>query len=314
MEQMWSTEDLPVREQFAHWQEVVAEAFVPVRVQHDDAGDGAFRSAVRARQVGPLGVSRIASVPQSVLRTEAMVQQSPGDTVFLNLPLAGGSFARQDGRTATLGGGDFAIVDSTRPFELGFAQPFVQVSVALPGEVLRAHGVVAQATATRIDGSRGLGAVASGALRAFARDTSAIDRQSARAVADHLCGLIALALNEQIRPEGASAHAKLMAAALAEVDTQLADLQLGPRDVAERIAVSPRYLHRLFSESGTTFGRCLLQRRLARGHSSLNDPRRAHLSIAEIAHEVGFADPSYFARAFKIHYGMTPRQARQAVG
>jgi AraC-like DNA-binding protein len=111
-----------------------------------------------------------------------------------------------------------------------------------------------------------------------------------------------------------SAQAVLTEKALAHIDAMLGDPTLSPRDVAQRIAVSPRQLHRLFADRGTTFGRALLGRRLARAHAFLTDPDHADRPIGEIAHEIGFADPSYFARAFRVRYGMTPRETRRAAG
>jgi AraC-like DNA-binding protein len=40
------------------------------------------------------------------------------------------------------------------------------------------------------------------------------------------------------------------------------------------------------------------------------DPRRINQSIASLAFEVGFGDLSYFNRAFKRFYGVTPSEVR----
>ena len=42
----------------------------------------------------------------------------------------------------------------------------------------------------------------------------------------------------------------------------------------------------------------------------LTVPSRPHRSVSAIAHESGFADLSYFNRAFRKRYGMTPSDAR----
>jgi AraC family transcriptional regulator, positive regulator of tynA and feaB len=111
--------------------------------------------------------------------------------------------------------------------------------------------------------------------------------------------------------DGRRARERLLQAALDHVEQMLGDPELSPRDIAERIAVSPRYLHRLFAERGTTFGRWLLVRRLERGRDGLVDGAQADRAIGDVAYDVGFRDPSYFARAFKAHFGVTPRTARQ---
>ena len=192
-ERVWSTATLPQHEQFACWREIASEAFVPVTLRR--FRPGGFRSAVAGRRVGALGVSRISSQAQSVARTVADIERRPGDVFFLNLPLSDGSAATQSGRRADLRPGDFAIVDGTRPFELEFAREFRQVSLALPHEalapLLTSPGA---ATAVRVPGDRGVGAVASGAVHALARAGGSFDREAARAISDHVVGLVALAL------------------------------------------------------------------------------------------------------------------------
>jgi AraC-like DNA-binding protein len=44
----------------------------------------------------------------------------------------------------------------------------------------------------------------------------------------------------------------------------------------------------------------------------LADRRYVHLNIAQVAHENGFGDVSYFNRAFRRHFGATPSDVREA--
>jgi AraC family transcriptional activator of tynA and feaB len=143
-------------------------------------------------------------------------------------------------------------------------------------------------------------------------DGSFVARRNARALADYLRGLVVVALHQEEATPPRTARERLLEAALGHVEAMLSDPDLSPRDVADRIAVSPRYLHRLFAERGTTFGRWLLERRLERGLDGLVDLAQSDRAIGDIAHAVGFRDPSYFARAFKTRYGITPRVARRA--
>jgi AraC family transcriptional regulator, positive regulator of tynA and feaB len=300
---------VPEPEQFAFWNEVVWEAFIPVSVTR--TGEGSFVSSITARQVGPLGISRIASPAQSVARTSSQVSSQAGDIFFLNLPLADSSFASQDGRTAQLKKGDFVILDSSRPFELGFEDDFQQISLTLPHDLLAPLlATPGQATAMRVRGDCGVGAVASAALRALASAGGSYDRQAARSLTDQLAGLVALALGGVQAPPASATPALLLQAALDEVERSLSDPDLSPTRVAERVAISTRYLHQLFSDRGTSFGRWVLARRLQRCQQDLTDNDRNHWTIAEIACQHGFRDPSYFARAFRAHYGVSPSELR----
>ena len=82
------------------------------------------------------------------------------------------------------------------------------------------------------------------------------------------------------------------------------------QEVAEAAAVSQRHLERVFFEvCGLSPMAYLLELRLR--HASLL-LRGTSKTVAEIAGECGFEDPSYFARVFKRKYGAPPNQCRNA--
>jgi AraC-like DNA-binding protein len=56
----------------------------------------------------------------------------------------------------------------------------------------------------------------------------------------------------------------------------------------------------------------VLSQRLARAYRRLSDPRRANEKISTIAYDAGFADLSYFNRAFRRCYGVSPSDIRAA--
>jgi len=76
------------------------------------------------------------------------------------------------------------------------------------------------------------------------------------------------------------------------------------------VYISERHLHALFRDSGTSVTRYLMGRRLDRAHRDLTDPRQAHVSIADIASQVGFKCPKHFTKTFKAKFGVSPREHR----
>lgn len=306
----WSTDVLPVPEQFVFWRDVCWQAFVPVSLTR--YGDGPFAGSVSMRRVGALTVSLISSQAQSVTRSEADIARQAGDVFFLNLPLTAGTSATQQGRTAQLAADDFTLVDSTRPFGLQFTQPFQQISVTLPHDLLAPQlANPLEATAVRVPGQVGVGAVASAALRSLATVNEPFDRHAARSVGEYLAGLIALAVGGVSTPPASASRAVLLQAALDAVERSLGDPDLSPSSVAQSIGISTRYLHRLFADRGLSFCRWLSTRRLERCYRDLTDPTRSHWTIAQIACHHGLTDPAYFARTFKRHYNATPREVRR---
>jgi len=83
----------------------------------------------------------------------------------------------------------------------------------------------------------------------------------------------------------------------------------GVQDLALAVKMS-RY--NLFRKTKTLFDKSPIE--LIKGRR-LNESRRllqnSKMSVAHVGYSVGFSDPSYFHRAFKDRFGMTPTQWRK---
>lgn len=80
-------------------------------------------------------------------------------------------------------------------------------------------------------------------------------------------------------------------------------------DVASRCYMSESQFMKVFKKAtGSTFVHYLTQLRLTQALRLL---RETHLSIGEIAAQVGFSDQSYFDRKFKEHFHTTPNESRR---
>ena len=95
-----------------------------------------------------------------------------------------------------------------------------------------------------------------------------------------------------------------------DILNHLSSESLSVRAVAARHKVTPRYIQRLFEESGVTLTEYVLGQRLARAHRQLTDARLAERTLTAIALEAGFSDLSYFNRAFRRRFGATPSDMR----
>ena len=78
-------------------------------------------------------------------------------------------------------------------------------------------------------------------------------------------------------------------------------------EIARRLAVSTRTLHRRLAQAGTSFEELLdeTRRELAIGYL-----QRTEYSIADVAYLLGFAQVSSFDRAFRRWTGRSPRESR----
>ncbi len=88
----------------------------------------------------------------------------------------------------------------------------------------------------------------------------------------------------------------------------LGDPDLNVDSIAAAVGLSPRRIHQLFADSGTTLMRWIWSERLAQCHARIADAAGRGIRISDVAYEWGFSDPAHFSRAFRQRYGITPQQ------
>lgn len=88
------------------------------------------------------------------------------------------------------------------------------------------------------------------------------------------------------------------------------DISLGY--VAERIHLAPAYVSYIFKkETGQTLIKYITEIRMERARLLLSEENR---KIVQVAKACGYENQSYFNRAFKNYYGVTPKQFKEGSG
>ena len=110
------------------------------------------------------------------------------------------------------------------------------------------------------------------------------------------------------RPATIRHRTSLFDDAVAIVEEEFAsDLSLD--EVARKIATSRRQLQRIYLEIGeTTFRDQLTQVRMERAAEMLS---ANGVTVREVANRVGYRQAAQFAKAFRIHHGMSPSESRR---
>jgi AraC-like DNA-binding protein len=302
-------------DRLAAWRELVNRVFLPLAITPIGGRRdvGSFEASVTARSLGGIRIWLVSGSPMSALRTRRHIEASGHDDYLIALHIAGTAHAAQDGREVTLGPGDFALLDSTRPYSVSFTGPgaFEHVIYQVPRASLDARSDVGAATALPVRAASGAGQLASPYLRTLARPEPPADglppgESFADAGLDLAVGALRAAAGYP-QPRRQAMAGGLREYALA----RLGDPGLSPGTVARAGYVSVRQLHRLFAGEGLTFGRWLREQRLRRCREDLANPRLRHLAIAEIAARWGFRSAAHFTRAFGARYGITPAGYRR---
>lgn len=306
------TNGAPPRKRVALWQDIVCDVFVQLDCR-SDAGDS-FRGAIDARDLGPLQCTDVTSSRQRVFRTPARIARAREDFVLVALGVAGVGGVVQDGREAVIAPGQFALYDTTRPYELRFDADFQQTVIQLPRrDLLRRIGATEGLTATTFAADRPLERLTADFLRGLAAAAGAVAPEAAGRLSGQALDLLATTLAERLDavPAGSTSHrAATLFRVKAQIEAQLGDGELTLAAVAAALGLSPRYVNDLLADEHMSFRRYLLARRLERCRRSLAAPAQAHLQIGEIAFLWGFNDLAHFSRAFKQRFGLSPRAWR----
>jgi AraC family transcriptional regulator, positive regulator of tynA and feaB len=137
----------------------------------------------------------------------------------------------------------------------------------------------------------------------------------AELVREQMLDLVALSVGKamgQARARVSSARAVVLMKIRTAIDARLADPALDAQSVAEAAGVSLRYANAALADEGTSIGRLIQARRLARCRRALEDPAQAHRTVSEIAYGWGFSDMTHFGRRFKVAFGQLPSEYRKA--
>lgn len=235
-----------------------------------------------------------------------------GGRIRLVLLTSGRAAVNQNGRTALLVPGDFAVADAGQPHHISFETRYRCIVVLMDATLFPAkRGDVQRACGLRVSGHRGTGRVAAQFLLSVAQEAFHDDYTSSHDLANALVNVVSAGLAEKLQDsELTPDHGELIHRIRAFIESRLDDPDLTPLDVARAHHISVRYLQRIFEAEGTTVSDWIRRHRLERCRAELIDPRNVRTSISAIAARWGFPDSSYFSRVFKATYDETPRAVR----
>jgi AraC-like DNA-binding protein len=306
----FSTWDFPERERLPRWREEFARGLVRVEIEPLSSDGRPFHAEATFQALPDVRTGECTSSPAKYERTRALAAKGDG-SIGLIVNLEGTAPASQLGRDAALGPGDAVAVVTSEP---GILTATRHVGLLIPGvigtkRVKNIEDVAMRLIPRAFEPLRLL----VGYL-ALARHEAMVGTSDVRqTIASHIHDLFALAINANDETWqdslGATAAARL-AGAVADIAKSFTDPGLTMAALARRQGVSPRYLQRLFEDSGTSFTARVQELRLQRAFALLTQSRANGRRIADIAEQAGFADTANFNRLFRARFGDTPTGVR----
>lgn len=305
-----STADIPEGRQFAHWQDYICDSLVgldctsPTRER--------FQGTICNRKFGGLQLSTMTSDQMSLSRSKARIARAREDDFLVAFEGRAQSYGSQDGREAVLDVHDFALFDSTRPYEVRFKPKFKHFVLKIPRSALMSRlGNPNSVTGSRIPGENGAGRIASQFFFELEQQLDSLDHLQADRLGQIGLDLLAAALAGMSTRGMSTIKTAWVARIKVLTNSRLSDPTLSPGSIASSLGISVRYLNSLFSSEELSFDRWVWELRLQRCHAALTDKSQLARSISDIALNWGFSDMAHFSRSFRQRFGYSPREARR---
>ncbi|WP_199261028.1 AraC-like ligand-binding domain-containing protein [Paracoccus binzhouensis] len=306
----YSTAATAPPERAAHWSAIIADTYFPLQLSYRDPAT--FQGRLERRSAGPVSLSRLRTEPACYERVPGLIRHGEAEEYLVTIPSAAPVLFRQLGRDVTCGPGGFLLERGDAPYRFAYEARndllVMKIAHRALSERLRQPD---RLCATIFDGRQGLcGLFAETVRRAHAMPE---DAGAAEVLGRHLIELLALALDRQAETDsgaGTAIRAAHLQRAQQAIRREIRDPALSPEGVARACGISKRYLHDLFSETGTTVAQHIRETRLQAARDMLQMP--GDLSLAGIAYRLGFCDQAQFSRQFRAFFGQTPRDYRKA--
>jgi AraC-like DNA-binding protein len=306
-----TTDSVARAERFDHWAREMSKVFAGLDTR--PVTRTPFHGKAASDELGPLHLSSISAGPLRVRRTARLVAQYEEDFYKVALQIAGTCLIEQDGVCSTLGPGDIALCDTSRPYSFTYDTDFRTVVMLLPRTMLPVcPDALRSLTARRMTADGGVVGVVGPFLRSLGEQSRHCTGPAVGSLMDGAVSLVtALVMEKLARSAPTAPQDAMMLRIRAYIETRLSDPDLTPGSIAEAHGISRRYLFKLFAAEDLTVAGWIRTRRLERCARDLATSPTAEQPISMVAARWGLLDCRHFSRVFKAEYGETPRDFRR---
>lgn len=312
--QRYSTHQVPAVDKVAYWNGVITGLFAPLETT--PLGQGEFDAQLSSVALGRSHLTHIESKPASICRRATLPAPGSARKYLLHMQLEGRLQIAQDGHESWIEPGDLLLSDSSQPYTLHHDEPCTTLVLSIHAEQLKHHvPAPEQVLGLKLSSHDGFTQTTANLMQGVWRQAQApMSAEVGDRVADSILNMYATTLlSTQATPDNETAVATSRRVLITRfIESHLRDSELSAKRVASEFGISVRYLHMLFSSSGETVADYILRRRLEHCMKQLRDTLWAKRTIIEIAFGWGFQNATHFARVFRNHSGMSPREYRAA--
>jgi AraC-like DNA-binding protein len=302
----------PKGAEYEAWREVTCRAFCGVDIQPSEGETIDCR--IRIDPIGALVLAAPSGLSAQFSRTREILGDGCDDLVLVEAEWGRVPLLQGD-KIIEMQGGQLCLTDMSVLGSIGHGPRGAFRTLRIPRQALLAAAPRAEdQLSIAISGHDVLRETIIRYQTLGASQAAGLDAAGQHLMAQHLVDLVALLFTSRAEglegpgePGRASAQLDLIRA---DVLRDLGNPALALANLVRRHGLSERQAQRLFERSGNTFTEFVLEQRLLLARKLVTDPAHRHRKISDIAHMSGFSDLSYFNRAFRKRFGVSPTGIR----
>jgi AraC-like DNA-binding protein len=310
----FSTESLPPEQRESAWRESIGTVF-DISTDHLKPADQ-FNATVTSYLINQqLMLSRCDTKAQRFERGALKGVRDGLDYYLLQTHLTGSQVMRNGQREVECHAGDLMVIDLAEAHD-AVTTDFSQLTLVVPRQLLAPHLLNPDSQEGRVlRCDKGLTQLAVNHLKNLYASLGNFTESEARLIVEPTLLLLASTLNgscDTVENGAQGVNVGMLTAAKAMIEQNL-ERELSVDNLCGLLKMSRSTLYRLFEPLGGV--RAYIQeRRLRRSATMLLSDRDSRLRICDIAWCWGFASEAHFSRAFRLRYGLSPREARLGLG
>ncbi len=305
----WNTDPFAGASKYEAWTDVLTTNYGRWSVAKPTTAQ--FEARLRAASAGGLKIIDCVCDPCEATRDARLVREDDGEFLAIQLVLAGREHMRFDGEAFALEAGDIFVWDSTRPMTFNVTERLHKISLLMPLERLKnwlpgswqsMPHKLPQGSANRI-------------LLSSLITTMVDEHFTSAAIDDRaICEATIAILTGGMSTQGDTAQHSQKQGQLDRlrhfIQLHLTNPDLGIDMIATSNRISVRYLHWVFSGSGSTVAEYITRQRLEACRRDLQNPLMRARSISAICYAYGFSNQAHFSKRYRQQYSETPSATR----
>ena len=311
---VFSTEDVPEREQWELWRELGCRHLLSPGWERDGTSRAPFRGTMAVQQLGAVRFVDQRNEAHRVVAARAAAVRAAADVCIVEQEIAGPSRYQIGRRSLVCQPGDLLILCPEARFEEEAPGEWATRNWVIPRRQLAPLLPAGVGDSLHIARRDGVAALAATAAQALAEQADRLEPRAAEAAVDSFCRLLAVAAG--VAPGAVEGGREALRAAALErarrhVDRHLAEPDLHARAGGQggRALAAPAPPR--VRAHGRELRRYLLRRRLEEVRAALARPGAG--PVTDLALRWGFDSLAAFYRGFQHAYGAAPGELRAAL-